>query len=166
MRIPIAIVLLLAVFISGAPAYAFDPPEQSTDNATDIILWHGDNLTIASANLTIESANITVTGEVEVSGDVELTGFVDSMESIAADFLAFVIVAFMIIIVLAKGSVILNALGVPVALVYGFTVASEQDVYSPLWVAGVAIGLLGLYFLYQIATEAIVAAKRGVKRHG
>jgi len=140
------ILLLLLPIALSVPVYAYTPPNQSSDNATDIILWHGDNVTIESAN---------VTGGIEVTGDVTITGLTESNESIAADFLAFVIVAFIIMTVLMKGSVVLYALGVPVALVYGLAVASDQDVYSPLWVAGVAIGLFGLYFLYLIAAAAI-----------
>ena len=75
--------------------------------------------------------------------------------------LTFVIVAYFLSVVLIKENTILNALGVPVAMVYGFNTASGEDVYSPLWVAGVAIALLGFYFLYQIAAGAIERKKRG-----
>lgn len=156
-RLLIALLLLLALPLSVTSAYAYTPPGQSSDNATDIILWHGDNVTIESANIT---GGVEITGDVEITGEVEITGLTESNESIAADFLAFTIAAFIIVIVLIKGGVILYALGVPVAFVYGFVTASEQEVYSPLWVAGVAIGLLGLYFLYQIAADVIGRKKK------
>ena len=151
------IIALLLLLLLATPVYAYTPPGQSSDNATDIILWHGDNVTIESANIT---GGVEITGDVVVTGEVEITGLTESNERIAADFLAFIIVAFIIAIVLAKGGVILYALGVPVALVYGFVTASEQEVYSPLWVAGVAIGILGLYFLYQIGADVMGRKKK------
>lgn len=86
----------------------------------------------------------------EVVGE-ELGNF----NSLVADFLGLAFVVVVIIVILVRERTIFYALGVPVALVYGFTVASEQDVYSPLWVAGVTIGILGLYFLYQIAMGVV-----------
>ena len=81
------------------------------------------------------------------------------LELLRSSFLGLVIVALFIGVVLTKGGVILYALGVPVALVYGLAVAREYEVYSALWVAGVAIGILGLYFLYQIGA-GIVSSQR------
>ena len=47
----LALVALAIALVAGAsPAFAFDPPDQGTDNATDIILWYGDNLTIESGS--------------------------------------------------------------------------------------------------------------------
>lgn len=76
------------------------------------------------------------------------------------EVLTLVLVLFITILALWQSKVILYALAVPVALVYGFTIAGEQEVYSPLWVAGLAIGLLGLYFLYLIAAEAVGRRKQ------
>ncbi len=60
MKIKIALSLVIALLsvlmISTAPVYAFDPPAQdSSANATDVILWSGDNITIS-----ITSGNVTV----------------------------------------------------------------------------------------------------------
>ncbi len=143
MKLTLCLIMLLALMVPVGTAYAFDAPNQGTDNATDVVLWHGDNLTIESAT---------------ISGDIEVVGLIDSIEDIAADFLAFLIVAFLLVIIFKYGNTILYALGVPVSFVYGFVTASSQEVYSPLWVAGVAFGLIGLYFLYITASGAI---KRG-----
>ena len=75
----------------------------------------------------------------------------------AIAFLAFV---FITILALWQNKVILYALAAPVNIVYGFVTASEQEVYSPLWVAGVAIGILGLYFLYQIGADVFGRKKK------
>ena len=137
--------LLLAILplLVAYPAFAYSPPGQGTDNATDIILWHGDNVTIESANLT---------------GTVEVSGLNDTLDDIAADYLAFIVVAFFLVLVFMKQSIILDALGVPVTFVYGLTLASGETVYSTLWVAGLAIAIIGLYLLYKIA--ASIAEKR------
>ncbi len=141
--------LLLALFIPAGTAYAYDTPSQGTDNATDIILWYGDNLTIESAT---------------VSGEIEITGLTDSNESIAGDFLAFIIVAFIIVIALTKDKDIIDALACPVSIIYGFTLASGQTVYSQLWVAGIALVLIGLYFLFRIVIRGI--NKRKAQKNG
>ena len=63
----VSIGLLLFILISvglifdyNVPAHAFTPPGQGTDNATDVILWQGDNVTLTAANVTITD-NITIT---------------------------------------------------------------------------------------------------------
>ena len=157
MKYILALVLLLSLAVA-TPALAFTSPAQGTDNATDVILWHGDNITIESGNITITSANLT--GSVGLTGEVEVTGLTDTLSDIADDYLALLVVAFFIGVVLLKQSTVLNALGVPVAFVYGLSLASGEDTYSTLWVAGVAIAIVGLYFLYQIAAD-VVAKIRG-----
>ena len=69
--------------------------------------------------------------------------------------MTFATVALIIVLALWQHKTFFYAIATPVALVYGFTTASDQEVYSSLWVAGVAIGLLGLFFLFQIASNAI-----------
>ena len=70
-------------------------------------------------------------------------------------FLPLAIITLLLILALWQGRIIIYALSMPACFVYGFVTAGNQEVYSPLWVAGVAIGLLGLYFLYLIAASAI-----------
>ena len=144
MKITFCLLLLLAVLIPANIVYAYGEPTQGTDNATDIIIWYGDNVTIESANLT---------------GEMEITGLTDTMEDISNDWLSFVIVAFLLWLFLKYGGAILYALGVPVAFTYGFVTAGSVTVFSPLWVAGVAIGIIGLYFLYNICMEAVNLAR-------
>jgi hypothetical protein len=56
-----SIALLLA---NGIPAKAFSEPVQGTDNATDVVLWYGENFTIQSGEL-----NINITGLPEAISD-------------------------------------------------------------------------------------------------
>jgi hypothetical protein len=64
-----AIVILGLLF--SASALAYSPPDQSSDNATDVIIWHGD------------SANITLSGNITVSGNATITipGLQDDMKA-------------------------------------------------------------------------------------
>lgn len=142
----------------AAPALSFDPPEQGTDNATDVVLWYGDNLTIASANVTVNELDLTVDGEVTV------TGLTDSIDEAAGNIFAFIVVAFVLSWAFIRGGAVLQAIGTVVAFVYGFRLASEYEVYTSLWVAGVAIGLIGLYFLYSLVPEDIWGKMRGIAR--
>ena len=70
-----------------------------------------------------------------------------------SSYLAFLIVAFILSMIFWKGGIVLKAIGVSLSLVYGFTMAASQDVYSGMWVAGLSIALIGLCFLYDIVME-------------
>ena len=149
-RLRVVVFLILAVLLLPLPAYAFDPPSQGTDNATDVILWHGDN------------ATVTITGLTDAIDDAAAT-----QASTHGDYLSFAIIAFIILMVIWQKSIILYAFGSPAALVYGFLLASGNEVHSTLWVSGVAIALIGIYFLYCIVAEGFDwAKKRSTARGG
>lgn len=151
----VAFLVFCILLIPAGVAYAYDPPSQGSDNATDVILWYSDNLTLEAVTLTIVDLEDALTTAAEAHADT----VTDSMADISAKWLSFVIVAFLLWLVFWRGGVILYALGVPVAFVYGFVTAGSATVFSPLWVAGVAIGILGLYLLYQIARGAMQARR-------
>lgn len=65
--------LLLSLFVS--PVMAYDSPIQDSDNATDIILWHGD-----TGNITILSNNVSITNPVTVTATVEIKDTDAAME--------------------------------------------------------------------------------------
>ncbi len=69
------LVIAVAVFAVVSQASAYTPPGQSSDNATDVIIWHGD-----SANITL-SGNVTanVTGDLNVN----IPGLGDDIENAA-----------------------------------------------------------------------------------
>lgn len=62
-------------------------------------------------------------------------------------------VLFIIVIVLWQNKTFLTAIGIPVTWVYGFSMAADETVLSDMWVAGIAIGLLGVYFLYKLVMQ-------------
>jgi hypothetical protein len=141
MKKAIVLLALLAVLIPAGSAFAFDPPAQSTDNATDVVVWHGDNLTINS---------------------VAITGLTDSNEKIADDYLSFIIMAFIVILALTiKGNagLVVSGIAVPVTMVYGFRMASEYVVYTSLWMMGLCIGLGGVFFLFKLVMQGFSKKK-------
>ncbi len=164
-KVLMAVALLL--ILTATPAEAFTMPTVNAENVTDVMLWVGDNLTLQSVTVNGQlsgSANLTgnVTSDIILTGEVTIVGLTDSLEDIAASFLAFLMVVFFIILVIIKRSIVLTGLACPVALVYGLLFASNQTVYSAEWVSGVAIAVLGIYFLYEVAAFKV---KKQVK-HG
>lgn len=138
------LVLILAIALPAIPAFAFTEPSQGTDNATDVIIWHGDNLTIS---------------DVTIDGEVTIAGLTDSLDDAAESLLSFIIVGFIITLAFIKPGDIFHAIAAGVSIVYGLVLASNQTVAEPLWVAGVSIALIGLYFIYTIAAGAIRKAR-------
>lgn len=137
-----AFIFLLCMILSLLPvstAYAFDTPNQSTDNATDVILWPADDLTV----------------------NVDTTGIEGSIDDSSEQFFIMALTALIIGLVFwQKQSLFLRLAGVPVAIVYGLTVASVATYTLALWVDGVIIAVIGLYFLYSPALSIIQRAKR------
>ena len=79
--------IALAGFLVTSPVYSYTPPAQGTDNATDVILWYSDNITIESANVT---GTITVSvdmSEVGNAGDAVADGMTSILESLLPVFL-------------------------------------------------------------------------------
>jgi len=47
----------------------------------------------------------------------------------------------------------------PVLITYGLTTAGSLDPYTPAWVACVSVAILGMFFLYKVASMAAVYIK-------
>jgi len=115
------------------------------------------NLRDATIHYSAWSENTTMSWSDDyATASVENLGMSDFIDA----FLPLLIIALLLILALWQGIIIIYALVMPVCFVYGFVTASEQEVYSPLWVAGVAIGLLGLYFLYLIGSSAVSTVRK------
>lgn len=150
----IAVVILAVLFLNPSVALAYDPPNQGSDNATDVIIWHGDNET-----------NVIVWDEpLTVALDDTLTVVWDDMFSLA-------LVAFIIALAVSQQKdqfsekgLFLYIVSAPVAIVYGLSLASGEPVYSFLWVAGVAIAIIGTYFIYKVAVMGFAAIRKRGKR--
>lgn len=168
MRLLLALSVMLVLFIP-LPVSAFTPPTQGSENVTDVIIWYGDNVSIESANLTIESANLSVSIEsleeaLVSAAEAQAEALNENTSGIAADYLALFIVALLIALVFWQRSIITYAIGAPVAIVYGLSLAVPSAELS-LWVAGVSIAIIGTYFLYQIVMGAFDWL-RGKVKHG
>jgi len=141
------VVLVIALTAGAGTAFAYDSPGQSTDNATDIILWYGDNLTIESGNLTL-----TVVGLEDAlveATEAQATIITNNQTAIANQYLALLVVALVIALVFWQRTLFLYMLAVPVSMVYGLTLAADSDNGSSLWVAGIIIAVIGTYCLFK-----------------
>lgn len=118
---------LSLIFCYPTPVNAYDPPVQGTVNATDIIIWHGDNATI------VLDGTITIEGEGEI---------VDS-------FLLLFLVVIIVGLAFWQQNLFLFILACPVSIVYGLLTADSATINTPLWVASIAIVIIGLYCLYK-----------------
>ena len=136
------LLLLISIIALLVPTtvLAYDTPTQGSANATDIILWYGDNLTV--------NGGITIDGTITVAG----------LETALTDFLTLFIVALLVALVFWQGTIFLYAVGSVTAIVYGLSLAIPSNSLS-LWVAGVAISLIGTYFLYCIVMISFNWAK-------
>lgn len=158
MKSIVIIFLLLLVSLATTPALAFTEPSQSSDNATDVIIWHGDNLTVD--NITIEDFTGTITiadlqSALDAAADSGASTLGDDIQSVSDDWLSLILVAFLIVIVFWRNHPIIDGIGTAICVVYGFTSAGNESLFSALWVAYLGMGLIGLYFLFRIATRVV-----------
>lgn len=134
----IALLLILAL---ASPVLAFDPPTQDTTaNATDVILW-GDNVT-----LTLE-----VPDGLEVSGELEVTGVDDFLTNL----FAFIIMAGITAFVVLSKSIFGKSITSVLLITYGLRMAIPEDTWSVLWMAGVVIALIGTSLIFKVIWEAV-----------
>jgi len=138
-------VMLIALF--AAPVVAFDTPSQGTDNATDVILWPGDNI-----SLVVTADSITVEGLEDAMG-MYLLLLVVALINAAAFW--------------KRDSVFLKIIAVPVDIVYGLELTEGAVVRSALWVSGVVIALIGMWFLFALVDEEVIGRiKKYIRRRG
>lgn len=151
--------LIILTLLIAAPAYAFTPPSQGTDNATDVILWNGDNVTVESANVT-GTANLT--GSITIDAG---TVTIDGLETVLQDYLLFaIILSFMVVVftVKYKGQPhpFLNLMAFPLLLFYGISLTSGYDMFTAWWTAGTMIAILGTFCLIRVAVNAWTSRKK------
>jgi len=171
------IIILLMVITSclfTAPALAFTPPVQGTDNATDIILWHGDNLTLNNVNIN----PLQFSGGVTLSGNFTINDFddailaasdnisvtvVNSFEDKFNDLLLFFMIAAFTTLVFWQKNAFLYLVGSVVLMVYGLSFAANTIVMSASWIAGMMIAVVGTYLLFRVAANEILPLLRRKK---
>lgn len=145
MKRTLVLIMVASLLLITTPVYAYTPPEQGSANATDIILWHGDNLTISTANVTITSLEDAMVAAAEA----QAAAINDNNSDIAAGYLLLLIMAMLIALVFWQKSILLYSVGGPVAIVYGLSLATA-DAELSLWLAGVVIAIIGTSFVYQV----------------
>jgi len=135
------ITALLAIVGLAAPALAFDPPPQDTTaNATDVILW-GDNVTLT----------LDIPDDVSLAGEVEVTGLENFLDKV---FL-FLIMAGVTAFVVSTKSIFGKCVTSILLIVYGLRMAIPEDTWGELWMAGVVIALIGTSLIFKVVWEAI-----------
>lgn len=144
-HLPYLIALFLTLFISS-PALSFTPPSQGTDNATDVILWYGENLTIKAHDITISGLEDALVAAGEAQAEIISA----SNNTIAGDFTLLFLVALVMTLVFCKSNIFLYSLGAPTGIVYGLFLASGADGNISFWVIGVVIALIGTYCLFRV----------------
>ena len=84
-----------------------------------------------------------------------VTTFVNLFTTLMADLIIVLLIMFIIFLALwRQRSIFLKALAVPVCMVYGLSQSAGADGDLALWVVGVVLALVGMYFLYQIVMMA------------
>jgi len=152
-----------------SPVMAYTPPEQSTDNATDIILWHGDsaNVSVTSANVTIISANITIV-DLETAltnaGEVSASIIATAVATVLGEGLVFLIIAAFVALVFWQRNVFLYLLAVPILTVYGFAFATDSTVGSTGWTLGVTIAILGTFCLFRVVVNEFLPMVKRLRK--
>lgn len=157
-RLILLIALVIISISIAVPVMAFTPPTQdSTDNATDVILWWGDNVTITSANLTVTSANITIdnleddlTAAAEAGADI----IAGAINDLVANIISLIIALAITGLAFWKNRLFYYIIGVPVDLTYGLSYAATNNVASAQWVMGIIIAVIGISLLFYAGVEA------------
>jgi hypothetical protein len=116
-RLILLISLLVAMIIPGN-VLAFDPPVQDTsENATDVILWLSDNITIESISgnlaLTIEGLNDAV--------NISTVSIREEIASQVQGFIVFILLLFIIILGFWRFDRVMLLIGGLGLMLYGFS---------------------------------------------
>jgi len=149
------LVLTMTILVTGT-ALAYTPPGQGTDNATDIIIWYGDNITIESANLTGE---LTIT-DLTVASEAGAQVIADEITSIWNGFIIFLLAVTISALAFWQKNVFLYLLAAPVNIVYGLNLASDADVASTQWVLGVVVAIIGMFCLFRVVVNELLPMTR------
>ena len=158
------IIILLMVMTSGlfvTPALAYTMPGQGTDNATDIILWHGDtaNISITSANMTIVSLETALTA----AGEAQAQVIADNQTVIADKYILLLLVALFTALLFWQKNAFLYLVGSVVLMAYGLSFAADNTVMSASWIVGMMIAVVGTYLLYRVAANELLPLLRRKK---
>lgn len=138
-----------------------EPKQTDSDEiyvfAVDILFAEDvtENITLSfDESLTIEIENITTI--ISEATDI----LVDNQTSLFAEFLTLLIASIITILAFWKRNIILYCLAVPIDLVLGLSLATSATVASARWIEGLAITVIGLFFLFRVAIDAFVKSRK------
>lgn len=126
-----------------------------------------DGLVIYASAFSYESDNTTYSEEYATAsigeGMEDLTNQVEAFNTlldllVSSGFLL-AIVSLLFGLIFWQKRVFLYALGVPVGMVYGLSLANDNDVLSALWVMGIIIAIIGTYCFVRVIEAGLNWAK-------
>jgi len=147
--------IIMAAF--AAPVMAFDTPDQSSDNATDVILWPGGDLGV----IITTNGTVSIDGDVSIDGEVSIDGVEDGIDKF---FLLLIVALIIALAVWQRESVFYRIIAAPVGIVYGLRLADTDSPGSTPWIAGVVIAIIGTAFIFQPIVEEVI--RRYKKKKG
>lgn len=155
MKLTIAFLILLVIGIYAVPVMAYDTPSQGTDNATDVINWHGDtaNISITSGNLTLATDNITI-NDMDEAMEAGAQVLADKIDDILVLFI-YVVVSFGLAAVsLSKNDKPLLFISGLLFLLFAFVAYSD---YGIALIFSFLMGIAGVFLMARAFTHKGVA---------
>lgn len=140
------LIAIFALFLAvGLPsvAMAYTPPTQFSDNATNVVLWHGD-----TANVSLSNVNVNLTGSPTVNMVVS-TSTTDSLINL-------VIVLFMVAVGFLYGKThryYIDGVVGSGAFIYGLYRAIVNSSIENMTI-GIMVALVGAYFIGRLVRKA------------
>jgi len=124
-----ALIVVSVIFgVMAVKVFAYDEPAQGTDNATDIIIWHGDNLTIE--NITIEGLEDALVAAAIAQTDASTA----AQSTLLTTIIGFVIVILLAVLAYWHREMLLYIISGLAFMIYGFSYTDTSVYISALLV--------------------------------
>jgi hypothetical protein len=133
--------LILAVSLP-LPVFGFNPPSQSSDNATDVVLWHGDNLTIQniSGELTLNVTGLQLSlSDIGNKIDTNTKSINSEIDNQMKKMGLFFLLCFIVILGFWRGDRVMLVIGGFGMAIYGFSLWTSYQ-----WLSIIAV-IAGVY---------------------
>jgi hypothetical protein len=134
-------VLIIIILLGCASAtYAFTPPTTVSDNASSVVLWHGDNVTLSNVTVNITGLQTSLVA----ASQAHATAITQGINSIVNQVEAFLFVLFITILAYWHRDKWLYILSGFILIIYGFSLGSTNLLYSIIFV------LAGIYSFIKL----------------
>jgi len=82
-----------------------------------------------------------------------------AIDALVTPFLKLGIVSLLVALTFWQKSLFLYALMCPVCIVYGLSLTAGELTSSPLWMAGIAVAIIGTYCLFKVVLLGLEGTK-------